>query len=247
MIEVNRRRQELKERYSEAPFFQFLKNKEISTNERIAFYPAMGYFIMSFGDLNSMLLRNPNPEGPLDKYINLHTEEDDHHWPWYLEDLEKLGFNERLHISDVFRYLYSDLTKENRQLMYKLTQLLADCDSLEKLIVIEAIEETGNVLFSALKVLAGEIEKEKGITLRYCGDFHFSKETGHLINDNEDNFDWKKIELNPDRRERAISLTEKTFTLFYPWIEFLHAYAKEQQSTMAVVNHKSKAELKAAD
>jgi hypothetical protein len=52
-----------------------------------------------------------------------------------------------------------------------------------RLAIIEAIEETGNILFELIGELAQqiEIEIEMGIELRYCGEFHFSKESGHAM------------------------------------------------------------------
>ena len=43
--------------------------------------------------------------------------EDDHHWPWYLEDLTALGFDRTASTSQVLMFLYSDRTCVNRMLM----------------------------------------------------------------------------------------------------------------------------------
>ncbi len=48
--------------------------------------------------------------------------------------------------------------------------------------IIEAIEETGNVLFALTADLASRIEHDEHITLRYLGHFHFDLETGHAMN-----------------------------------------------------------------
>lgn len=46
----------------------------------------MASFILSFGDLNRFVLRVEPTDDPCQEMINKHTYEDDHHWPWYLED-----------------------------------------------------------------------------------------------------------------------------------------------------------------
>jgi hypothetical protein len=48
-----------------------------------------------------------------------------------------------------------------------------------RLAIIESIEKNGNILFELMGKLAEQIEEETGIELRYCGEFHFSKESGH--------------------------------------------------------------------
>ncbi|MFK0734565.1 MAG: hypothetical protein ACIWVG_26010 [Gloeotrichia echinulata HAB0833] len=47
---------------------------------------------MSFGDLNRYVMRVEPTSDPYQAMVNKHSYEDDHHWPWYLEDLIKLRF-----------------------------------------------------------------------------------------------------------------------------------------------------------
>ena len=47
--------------------------------------------------------------------------------------------------------LWSEETHRSRLLMYELCALLVDCNNVEKLAVVEAIEETGNVVFTLTK------------------------------------------------------------------------------------------------
>ena len=42
----------LKRDYAKLPFFEFLRDERIDAADRIAFYPGMAHFILSFGDLN---------------------------------------------------------------------------------------------------------------------------------------------------------------------------------------------------
>lgn len=87
-IEIN------KESYAQLPLFEFLRDERRTPQERLAFLPHIAFFIMAFSDLNKFVLRDETPS--IDSYqrkVNAHTYEDDHHWPWYLEDLHKLGYN----------------------------------------------------------------------------------------------------------------------------------------------------------
>ena len=164
---------EAKRAYANRPLFEFMRDETLSPRDRLAFFPCMAPFILAFGDLNKYVMRDEASTDPHQRLVNQHTYEDDHHWPWYLEDLTALGFDRPAATSQVLMFLYSDRTSVNRMLMPKLAHLLYDATPVERLAIIEAIEETGNVLFSLTAALARRIEAEEHITLRYLGDFHF--------------------------------------------------------------------------
>ncbi len=62
-------------------------------------------------------------------------------------------------------FLFSDRTCVNRMLMTKLAHLLYDATPIQRLAIIEAIEETGNVLFALTAGLARRIEAQEQVTL----------------------------------------------------------------------------------
>lgn len=78
--------------------------------------------------------------------------------------------------------------------------------------MIEAIEETGNVLFSTMLNLAKAIETRRGIELRYCGEFHFALESGHSVG--SDHIAMAKISLDEATQARCLSLVDQVFSLF---------------------------------
>src|SRR5262245_8762688 len=136
-----------KRHYSRLPLFDFLRTETIAPRDRLAFYPCMAPFILAFPDLNRFVLRDEPTEDPHQKLVNLHTHEDDHHWPWYLEDYVKLGFDRNVSITQALRSTMRDDARQNRMLMPRLAQLACGTTSIEKLVIVESIEETGNVLF----------------------------------------------------------------------------------------------------
>ena len=168
-----------KDDYARLPFFRFLRDESMPPRDRLAFVPCMAPFIMDFGDLNRYVLRDASSDDPYQQLVNEHTFEDDHHWPWYLEDVAALGHDRSRPTTDVLRELYSDRMAVNRLLASKLAHLVADATPIERLVVIEAIEETGNVLFTHTAALARRVEHDEGIELRYLGDFHLTLESGH--------------------------------------------------------------------
>jgi hypothetical protein len=213
----------LRRDYAKLPFFAFLKDESLTARERLSFFPCMAPFIMSFGDLNRYVLRVEPSDDPHQKMVNAHTYEDDHHWPWYLEDFAKLGYDELATHGDTLRFLYSDATACNRILSMRLASLIWGATPAVRLAVIEAIEETGNVLFALTSELAAAVERESGVELRYLGEFHFRLESGHAMNN--DHAELAKIELDAASRADAIERANQVFAEFTRWTEELLRFA----------------------
>ena len=213
--------------YARLPLFEFMRDESMSERERLSFYPCMAPFILSFADLNRYVMRDETSSDPLQKLVNRHTYEDDHHWPWYLEDFVTLGFDAPRPIVDALYSFYSEQKKVNRMLSAKLAHLLYGATPIEKLVIIESIEETGNVLFALTATLARTIEKREGVTLRYLGDFHFNLETGHAMS-GADHRELAAIVLDEVQRARCLALVGKVFRYFEEWTNELLAYAVEQ-------------------
>jgi hypothetical protein len=102
--------------YADRPLFQLMRDEARSPRERLAFFPCMAPFILAFGDLNKYVMRDEASTDPLQVLVNRHTYEDDHHWPWYLEDLAALGFDRPTSMSRMLALLYSSRTRVNRML-----------------------------------------------------------------------------------------------------------------------------------
>lgn len=211
--------------YARLPFFDFLRDESLSARERLAFFPCMAPFIMSFGDLNRHILRVEPTDDPHQATINAHTHEDDHHWPWYLEDWMKLGLDEqRKAPSDLLRFVWSDATVENRLLSHRLAHLVWSATPIVRLAVVEAIEETGNVLFALTTKLAQAVQRESGTELRYLGEFHFALESGHAMN--SEHAELARITLTDEQRADAIARADQVYAWFAAWTDELLAYAR---------------------
>lgn len=223
----------LKRDYARLPFFDHLRNDELPAVERLSFFPCMAPFILSFGDLNRHVLRLEPSNDPYLKMINAHTYEDDHHWPWYLEDFAKLGHDRRRQLpTETFRFLWSDATIQSRMLSHRLAHLIWGAAPAVRLAIVEAIEETGNVLFALTSKLAAVVEQETGTELRYCGEFHFQLESGHAMNN--EHADLARIALDAELRADAIECVEQVFVWFTDWTHELLRFARQQQASAAV-------------
>lgn len=215
---------EAKRAYSTLPLFEFMRDETLTPRERLSFFPCMAPFILDFGDLNKYVMRDESSRDPHQVLVNQHTYEDDHHWPWYLEDLTTLGFDRTAATSQVLMFLYSDRTCVNRMLMTKLAHLLYDATPVQRLAIIEAIEETGNVLFALTTVLARRIEADEQVKLRYLGDFHFQLETGHAMS-GADHRELAAIALDEAQREHCLAQVALVFRYFEEWTAELLTFA----------------------
>jgi hypothetical protein len=213
-----------KRNYATLPLFQYMRDSRLTEEQRLSFYPCMAHFILSFGDINKYMLREEPATNEYQQRVNIHTYEDDHHWPWYLEDFAKLGFDDLCSPTSLMRLLWSDETRQNRILSYRLAALIAGASAVERIALIEAIEETGNVLFTTMLDLAKVVELRHGIELRYCGSFHFELESGHSVG--TEHAEIAKIVLDETTRERCLSLVDEVFTLFESWTHELLCYAQ---------------------
>lgn len=225
MKAVMRELAQAKRHYSKLPLFEFLRCESVAPRDRLAFFPCMAPFILAFSDLNRFVLRDESCEDPHQKLVNEHTHEDDHHWPWYLEDFTKLGFDRSTPVTQVLRSYMKDETRQNRMLAPRLAQLIQGTTPTEKLVIVEAIEETGNVLFGLTSRIAQRIQAEGGPELRYLGQFHFARETGHAMH-GMDHRVLEAIPLTDLERVRCLDLSFRVFDLFADWSTELLAYAK---------------------
>lgn len=216
-----------KKHYATLPLFEFMREEALTPRQRLGFFPCMAPFILAFGDLNKYVMRDERSTDPHQRLVNAHTYEDDHHWPWYLEDMTALGYDQQVTTTALLRSMYSDETKVNRMLMTRLAHLLYDATPVQRLAIIEAIEETGNVLFALTADLAARIEASEQITLRYLGAFHFNLETGHAMN-GADHRELAAIELDQPQRSRSLEQVRLVFDYFEEWTNELLAYATRQ-------------------
>lgn len=214
--------------YAKLPFFAFLADETLDPEQRLAFYPCMAHFIMSFGDLNKYVLRSEPAGDEYQQLVNDHSREDDHHWPWYIEDFKKLGFDRLCDGADWLNFLWGERTHVNRVLSYRLANLILNASSVQRLAIIEAIEETGNVLFSLTTRLAEQLEERTGVELRYLGHFHFSLENGHAVG--ADHRVLAQIEMDEETRQKTLEMVNEVFSLFEDWTGELLRFAEAELS-----------------
>jgi hypothetical protein len=200
--------------------FQHLKNDSLSLNERLKFLPFISHFVMSFSDINHLILPFKFPKNELEKAVNRHALEDSEHWPWYLNDLENLSLNPSATFTDHLHFIWSDKLLNSRMLTYRLVQLLSDQPAEMRLIIIEVMEATGNAMFDTLASITQGSDKE----LEYCGKVHLSHETGHSIGSDDELID--TLKLSDKEREKAITLIDECFMAFHGFFDEINNNVK---------------------
>lgn len=209
-----------KQIFSEHPFLSYLRDHRIPIQRRLAFLPAMSHFVMSFSDLNKYALPFPNPKDALERAVNTHAQEDSHHWPWFLHDLQSLSLNTPTTLVDSLRFLWSEQLQASRRLVYHLFALTANKPAQQRIVVIEMIESVGNAVFTVIN----HVVSEARIPLKYCGDMHLSRETGHAIGSHGALLD--TLTFSPQEAQEARAAIESGFQAFSAFLSELADYSR---------------------
>lgn len=218
-----------KQSFSNLPFFSFLQDQNIDPSIRLSFAPCAAPFIMSFGELNKYVLRDEPTEDSLQKLINKHTYEDDHHWVWFLGDLRKLGLDQSMRFTDVLRFVWGQETQRTRQLCRKLIECASKATPIQKLIVIEVIEATAQVAASHIAPVANELASSTLKTYRYFGEQHLEAESGHTADSPESEEYILNLKLAGQEIAQAYAVIDEVFDVFSEFMNELLMYAKENQ------------------
>ncbi|MBE9050591.1 hypothetical protein IQ243_09230 [Nostocales cyanobacterium LEGE 11386] len=223
-----------KQEFADLPLFEFMRDKSIDPRQRLSWAPYAAPFIMNFGEMNKYVFRDEPTSDPIQAIINKHSYEDDHHWLWFLEDFKQLGIDQSLKLSEALRFLWGEETEISRWLVYQLYKFTLQADSLQKLIVIEVIEATGNVMFS----VAADIGKEiKAITQKeflYFANFHLNVETGHTTGSPGIEEFIQEIQLTEKTRQEAFEIVEQVFDVFTKFTHELLVHAKKDKIGQAL-------------
>jgi hypothetical protein len=219
---------ERKEALARLPFFAFLADESLAPEERLAFFPCMAHWIMSFADLNKYFLRTEPATDEYQQRVNAFSHEDDDHWQLYLEDFQKLGFDRLYTGTDWLNFLWGEETRANRMLSYRIANLIMNAQSVQRIAIIETIEEAANVFFPLTVQLAEQIQERTGTELRYLGHFHSALEAGHTGAGDHESL--AQIELDDETRQRTVEMVNEVFGLFGDWAEEVFRFAIAQLS-----------------
>ncbi|MCG8424811.1 MAG: hypothetical protein MJE77_43540 [Proteobacteria bacterium] len=213
--------------YKRAPFYEFLRDPAIRPGDKLVFAPCIGHFVMTFTDLNKLIYRDLSFDDEYQQIVNRHSYEDEDHWMWLLDDLRKLGWDDKITgITESMRFLWSDCMIETRMLMYRVVARALGAHPLIKLSIIEVFEDCGNVFLSRINPVARELCREREFELDFFGRLHLDNELGHVANEGELSRRLQEIELTEELRRSALEAVEDTFDGLIAFMDELWSYSQ---------------------
>jgi hypothetical protein len=215
--------------YAQSPLFNFMKDQSIDPLKRLAFAPCAIPFIMGFSDLCKYSFRQEPTNNKVQIILNQHTYEDDFHWQWFINDLEKLGFNYSLDLNDVIRFLWSDQTKLSRLLTHELHTLIVHAEAIDKFIIMETMESAANIFLSTTRQITEELKLITHQKYEYFGCSHCDAEHDHNTNAKDAREFIKSIQIPAKNRQNSMDLVIKVFELFTQWNQELLIFAQNNQ------------------
>lgn len=215
-----------KQEFAKSGLFEFMRDQSIDPRQRLAFAPCVAPFVMSFGEFNKYVFREEPTNDPIQEIINKHSYEDDHHWLWFLEDLETLGINRTLKFSDALNFVWSEETQASRWVTHQIFRYAFGATPISKLAIMEVIEATGNVFFSTAAPVAQELRTITQKELLYFGRFHLEVENSHSKDLSQKRRLIENIQLTIESRQEAFKIVEHLFEVFTQFTDELLVYAK---------------------
>jgi hypothetical protein len=212
--------------HAQLPFYQFLRNTSISPQDRMAFAPCFAFFVMNFSELNRHVLREEPTTDPIQSLINEHTYEDEAHWIWFLEDLQKLGYESNLPFTEAMRFLWSDDTMVQRRVVRWMFKEATLAKPIHRLVLVEAIENIAGIFLPTTKLVTEQFEAHEPQTCRYFGSLHSLSDAGHEMHSQEMEDFIGNMPLTDSEYTEAIRLVEDTFDVFEDLVSDLLAHAK---------------------
>lgn len=215
-----------KQEFAKSGLFEFMRDQSIDPRQRLAFAPCIATFAMSFGEFNKYVFREEPTNDPLQVIVNNHTYEDDHHWLWFLEDLDRLSIDRSLKFSESLKFLWSEETKASRWVMHQIFRYAFGASPITKLVIVEVIEATGDVFLSRSAQITEELRTITKKDLVYFGCSHLVVETGHTTGTAGVDQLIKSIQMTEETRQEAFKIVEDLFEVFTQFTDELLVYAK---------------------
>jgi len=215
-----------KQEFAKSGLFEFMRDQSIDPRQRLAFAPCIATFAMSFGEFNKYVFREEPTNDPLQVIVNNHTYEDDHHWLWFLEDLDRLSIDRSLKFSESLKFLWNEETKASRWVMHQIFRHAFGASPTTKLVIVEVIEATGDVFLSMSALITEELRTITQRDLLYFGCSHLVVETGHTTGTAEADQLIKSIQMTEETRQEAFKIVEELFEVFTQFTDELLVHAK---------------------
>ncbi|NES02597.1 MAG: hypothetical protein F6K22_06925 [Okeania sp. SIO2F4] len=212
--------------FSQHSLYKFLRNEAIAPQKRLAFAPCFAFFVMGFGELNTCVFRDILTDDPIQDLINQHTYEDDKHWIWFLEDLEKLGIDYSLQFSKTLRYLWSKKTNFSRWTTYRLYRLAYQAHPIQKLVMIKAIEAIANIFLSATAKAVIDLREISQQTYYHFERFYFLVDYNYQMHSEEQEKFIRHLQIPVELHKNVDKVVKEVFEIFTEFSSAILEYTK---------------------
>jgi DMATS type aromatic prenyltransferase len=200
--------------YRAAPFLRFLRDPQIDAWQKLRFAPHVAHFVLTFGDLCSLVLPEHPARDFYQELVNANAAEDKEHWRWFLTDLAELEQDPTLRFSDAIRAIWSERTRRTRRLSYHLCHLGLASDSLGRLMLVHCIEGAFKATVSDLDAASKQFAELTGKRLNYLGRSHSESEASHTLEDPEIRRRLEGVVLSSDVYRKLCDMLDRSFQLF---------------------------------
>ena len=202
------------EQFANEPLLVYLRDPNIDPARKLKLVPWAAHFIMTFADLCQFFFRVESPRDRYDELLNIHIAEEATHWKWFLADLSNLEMDPTMRFTDAIRVLWGDTTVRTRNLSYELCRLSAGLGSLDRLVMVNAIEATGAVTIQALGRVGAEMESRLDRRLVFFGSRHLESERDHTLSDDAIRSALEDVRLDDGERAAKLSIVDRVFGYF---------------------------------
>ncbi len=201
------------EKFAYNPLHEKLRGKS-SVEEKMKFIPKMLFFVLGFKDLMEMV-RYEYPQSEMEESINTHSDEDNYHWKWYLNDLETIASSfSAQKAMDLPKEVWDDSSYEVRQTIYLFARHIQNFNNpVARMLMIEVLEMT----FDKFKEAIHPVLKEHDLydKLHYFGKLHEESEEGHTTGISDDEIMDLVNQLPDEYKKDMIIIVNQLFEQMY--------------------------------
>jgi hypothetical protein len=172
---IEQKRKEL----AKIPFLDFVRDTSIDPMHRLGFAPCLVPMSMGFADLMMYGLRDLSSKDKHQQILNAHTQVDDHHWQYFLRDLQIMGFDQIMPLTSAIQLVWGEHSAKMRQVIYTLMALVRHASPIMRLATLEAIEASADEGFSLFREVGNEVGKKLNQQLFFFGRPHQDEEDQH--------------------------------------------------------------------
>lgn len=207
--------------------FSFLEDSSIDPKQRLAFAPCLSPLVMGFAELCKSVLREEPTHHPIQALINQHTYEEQNHWQWLLEDIQKLELDEFCSFTEALRFMWGEETQKTRLVCPRMERYSFNSDPLQKLVVMEVAEAAANVFFSRTQRVIHELQGITKKQYKYFGGHHIDMEEQHNIKTDKVVIFFEEIEITEEQYQAFLAIVDELFEVFSASMCELLVYAKK--------------------